>query len=92
MHNHQPGVSTGGSYMAHRAFRVNLILVFTFRDYRGPIYMGSNVTPWVLQGFNMQLKRLIDVHQRTTTTTTTTTTTCVARPGNVVTRATVTDE
>ena len=38
--------------MAHWAFRVNLILVLTFSDYRGPIYMGSNVTPWVLQGFN----------------------------------------
>ena len=32
--------------MAHWAFRVNLILVFTFSDYRGPIYMGSNVSPW----------------------------------------------
>ena len=37
--------------MAHWAFGVNLILVFTCSDYRGPIYMGSNVTPWVLQGF-----------------------------------------
>ena len=36
--------------MAHWAFGVNLILVFTCSDYRGPIYMGSNVTPWVLQG------------------------------------------
>ena len=32
--------------MAHWAFGVNLILVFTCSDYRGPIYMGSNVTPW----------------------------------------------
>ena len=39
--------------MAHRAFRVNLILVLILSDYRGPIYMGSNMTPWVLQGFNM---------------------------------------
>ena len=50
MQNHQPGVSTGGSYMAHWAFRVNLILVLILSDYRGPIYMGSNMTPWVLQG------------------------------------------
>ena len=34
--------------MAHLAFRVNLILVMTLIDYRGPIYMGSNVTLWVL--------------------------------------------
>ena len=35
--------------MAHwlLSFRVNLILVLTFSDYRGPMYMGSNVTPWV---------------------------------------------
>ena len=38
--------------MSHCAFRVNLILAFTFSDYRGLIYMWSNVTPWVLQGFN----------------------------------------
>ena len=37
--------------MAHWAFRVNLILVLILSDYRGPIYMGSNMTPWVLQGF-----------------------------------------
>ena len=42
--------------MAHWAFRVNLILVFTFSDYRGPIYMGSNVTPWVLQGWSAHNK------------------------------------
>ena len=36
--------------MAHWAFGVNLILVFTCSDYRGPIYMGSNVTPWVNTG------------------------------------------
>ena len=50
LQNHQPGVSTGGSYMAHWAFRVNFILVLTFNDYSGPIYMGSHVTPWVIQG------------------------------------------
>ena len=37
------------SYLAHWAFRVNLILVLTLSHYRGRIYMGSNVTPWVLQ-------------------------------------------
>ena len=36
------------SYLAHWAFRVNLILVLTLSHYRGPIYMGSNVIPWVL--------------------------------------------
>ena len=36
--------------MAHWAFRVNLVFVLTFSDYWGPIDMGSNVTPWVLQG------------------------------------------
>ena len=51
LQNHQPGVSTGGSYMAHWGFRVNSILVLILSDYRGPIYMGSNMTPWVLQGY-----------------------------------------
>ena len=37
--------------MAHWAFRVNLVLVLILSDYRGPIYMGSNMTPWVLQGY-----------------------------------------
>ena len=37
--------------MAHWAFRVNLILVLILSDYRGPIYMGSNMTPWVLQQY-----------------------------------------
>ena len=32
--------------MAHWAFRVNLILVLILSDYRGPIYMRSNMTPW----------------------------------------------
>ena len=45
--------------MAHWAFRVNLILVFTFSDYRGRIYMGSNVIPWVIQG--QTLPRVIPV-------------------------------
>ena len=53
LQNHQPGVSTGGSYMAHWAFRVNLIFVLILSDYRGPIYTGSNMTPWVLQGFKV---------------------------------------
>ena len=39
--------------MAHWAFRVNLILVWILSDYRGPISMGSNMTPWVLQGFKV---------------------------------------
>ena len=37
------------SYLAHWVFRVNLIFVLTLSHYRCPIYMGSNVTPWVLQ-------------------------------------------
>ena len=37
--------------MAHWAFRVNLILVLILSDYRGSIYMGSYMTPGVLQGF-----------------------------------------
>ena len=40
--------------MAHWAFRVNLILVLILSDYRGPIYTGSNMTPWVLQGLDDQ--------------------------------------
>ena len=35
--------------MAHWAFRVNLILVLILSDYRGSIYMGSYMTPGVLQ-------------------------------------------
>ena len=37
--------------MAHWAFRVNLILVLILSDYRGSIYMGSYMTPGVLQGW-----------------------------------------
>ena len=44
-----PGVPTGGSHLAYWAFRVNLIFVLTLSHYRGPIYMGSNVTSCVLQ-------------------------------------------
>ena len=39
--------------MAHWAFRINLILVLILSDYRGPIYMGSNMTPGVLQGYSI---------------------------------------
>ena len=41
------------TYLLTWAFRVNLILVLILSDYRGPIYMGSNMTPWVLQGFKI---------------------------------------
>ena len=40
--------------MAHWAFTVNLILDLILSDYRGPIYMGSNMTPWVLQNIVIQ--------------------------------------
>ena len=39
--------------MAHWAFMVNLILVLILSDYRGPIYMGSNMTPWVPRVLNL---------------------------------------
>ena len=58
MQNHHPGVSTGASYVAHWAFRVNLILPLSLTHYWGPIHMGSYVTPWVLQGFNAMRKKI----------------------------------
>ena len=50
LQTHQPGVSTGVSYMAHWGFRVNLILVLTLSGVQGSYLNGVKCDPWVLQG------------------------------------------